>query len=294
MFAFMTGPVWPVVLAVLAVGFLLRVARRDRVRGRHCFPWKTAALVVLFVIAVKHFGTPKFSWTFDDDVAHFVHGHAVNQGFPPVKQQDLWALRRAEEKPKSADERKRRREEVEARAEEVRQCAAHVAVRAARRDELPPDEPSDDELDATIEALASSPHVPADVITKVAEARDLAHRVIDEGRAIYARTKRDAKALAVMARRKSDEGGTTESVPAASATAPSRVVSSGPATELATAAAPSAPIDAAATTELIAAPADAAVPASAPVAPSAAAIAAAPAPVPGAPTSAAAAAEAKG
>jgi hypothetical protein len=191
MFAFMNMAWWQVVLAVLAVGFLLRVSKRGRARGRRFFPWKAAALVVLGVIAVRHFGHPKFSFRLDDDRGHFVGDHVVDQRFPPVKDQDLWALRRAEEKRASADERKKRREEIEQRAEEVRQRAAEVASRADRRAE----EPSDGELDAAIEALA---------VAKMAEARDLARRAIDQGKTIYARTKRDAKALAIMSRKKSE------------------------------------------------------------------------------------------
>ena len=104
--------VWLWVVGALVVwAIVFRRPRRMKdgtCRKRRGFPWRTAVLVILIVVAWKKFGSHtswNVDWDLDDEIRSLQAATGIG-GFPPIQQKDLWALRPSD-KEKSRDDVKR-------------------------------------------------------------------------------------------------------------------------------------------------------------------------------------------
>jgi hypothetical protein len=230
MFAFMHLTWVEVVVGIIAVSFLCRTAKRgpgSTCRRRGWFPWKIVILAVLATVAVRHFSErpPKPAKDVappNRDPIHAFEPRDRRKPFPPVKDKDLWALRRA--KPNASHA-------AEDLTVEARPTPRPQPAPALPQDQLdPPPAPLGD-------GPLESPYIPSDISRTIAEAKALAHRAAAEAKQFYARTSRDAVALAVFGatRNKAGQVATTPESTApessAAATAPAETPPRAPTSE---------------------------------------------------------------
>jgi hypothetical protein len=192
-----------IVAAIVVVSRCVRPSRRrvnaQGVCRRGWFPWKTAVVVVLAIVAVNHFrGGKDWDWNRVEHLAE--HARFRNNTFPKINNQDLWALRQSAQND----------------ADVGRHADDHSAVDAT------PVMPSED--NRTADSAESKPSTGAaanfaenhvaesnvaaqdiaaripNVARTLAEAGELAQRAIAMAQSLYDQTHRDAVALKVLTR----------------------------------------------------------------------------------------------
>ena len=187
-----------IILGIVVLVFVMRRPRRvkaDKCRTRRGFPWKAAVLVVLIVVAWKHYHGPRYRWNLDLGDEIDAWKSAGGGGFPSVEKKDLWALDRAHDTARERSDDAVRRKSAKKSGEGVTPPNAAAA------------EKSDQPVAKTVSASISSPAdeardladaVAPHVARSVMRARELTARAVEQARDVMAATGRDVAALKAL------------------------------------------------------------------------------------------------
>jgi hypothetical protein len=193
LFAAEPNSMFIIAVVLVLVAFTFRRRRRRAIKAGQCsrgpwFPWKPVLLIVLIVVAWKHFHAPRFTWDWDlDEKIQAVQAATGSGDFPPVKQQDLWALRRSAEAAREERDRDHAAKPKSVKASRTAKAVATSVVSSTPKKAEPVESYS------KTESLIA-PHV----ARSVAQAQELTTRALDQAREIVADTGREVAALKAL------------------------------------------------------------------------------------------------
>ncbi|HEY4310752.1 MAG TPA: hypothetical protein VGN12_14980 [Pirellulales bacterium] len=195
LFAAEPNSMFIIAVVLVLVAFIFRRRRRRALKAGQCsrslwFPWKPVLLIVLIVVAWRHFHAPRFTWNWDlDEEIRAVQAATSSGDFPAIKQQELWALRRSAEAAR--EERDRDRDHA-AKPKSVKATRTAKSVVASVVSSTPKKADPAEAYSKKEDLI--SPHV----ARTVAQAQELTTRALDHAREIVADTGREVAALKAL------------------------------------------------------------------------------------------------